>query len=386
MSRRNWKDGDKWGGGYVRVRGKRVTFIIERRLAWKRWHFSTRCNTESAAWKVLEKFQADPHGFTRQHFGASVVLTDELIERFVAFQLSGADAVSPKHAVYLARYLRDWQKHFGTRDLRSLTLPELKRWLATHRGSHGLRIAALKVFYAWMREEEGALRHAEDVTLDWPVPQAVPAQRRKAKALDVETVIRILPLLSDADRDVVALLCGTGWHLMEVARFAQGGDIIPGQREGELATLVVLHKNRELEPTTLTQQAHVDAARRIRERGKVAPYAFSRRFGDASERAGLPRVTAGVFRHTFATWARAAGGDLAAISRFLHHKDPRTTRKFYVDMGLAPEAVPVIAHAALLPPLPTPLPLPAPSETAGASVDAVSAEPAPDAHQSSEGP
>lgn len=355
MSRRTWKDGDPWLGGYVRVRGKRVTFIIERRREWKRWHFSTRCNSESAAVKVLERFQADPHGFARQHLGARVRLTDDYIERFVMWQLGGADAVSPKHAVYLARYLRDWQQHIGDRDLRSLTLPELKRWLTTHRGAHGLRIAALKVFFAWLREEEGALRHAEDVTLDWPVPQAVPAQRRKPKALDLATVIRILPFISAADRDVVALLCGTGWHLAEVARFSKAGEILPGQRDGELATLVVQHKNRETVPTALTQQAHVDAARRIRERGGLAPYSFSRRFGNASELAGLSRVTAGVFRHTFATWARAAGGNLDAISRFLHHKDPRTTRKFYVDMGLSPETVPTVMHAAFLPPLPQPL-------------------------------
>lgn len=364
MSRRRWKDGQRWNGGYVRVRGQRVTFVIEQRREGKRWHFSTRCGTETAALKVLERWQADPHAFARLVYGGRVVLTEELIERFVAFQLSGADAVTPKHAVYQARYLRDWLQHIGARDLRSLTVPELKRWLAERKGAHGLRIAALKVFFAWLREEEGALRHAEDVTLDWPVPQAVPAQRRKPKALALDTVITILPHLSECDRDVVALLCGTGWHLAEVARFAKAGDILGGQRDGEIATLVVQHKNRERTPTALTQQAHVDAARRIRERGRLAPYSFSRRFGDASERAGLVRVTAGVFRHTFATWARAAGGELLAISRFLHHKDPRTTQRFYVSMGLSPESVPVVVtHAALLP-LPTPAPSPAPSTSA----------------------
>lgn len=347
----------------MRVRGPRVTFVIEQRREGKRWHFSTRCSTETAALKVLERWQSDPHAFARMVYGGRVVLTDELIERFVAFQLSGADAVTPKHAVYQARYLRDWSQHIGGRDLRSLTVPELKRWLAERQGAHALRIAALKVFFAWLREEEGAIRHAEDVTLDWPVPQAVPAQRRKAKALDLNTVIAVLPHLSEGDRDVVALLCGTGWHLAEVARFAKGGEILPGQRDGEIATLVVQHKNRERVHTALTQQAHVDAARRIRAREVLAPYSFSRRFGDASERAGLPRVTAGVFRHTFATWAAAAGGELTAISRFLHHKDPRTTKNFYVSMGLAPETVPVVTHAAFLP-LPTPAPSPAPSAPA----------------------
>lgn len=367
--RRAWKDGEKWLGGYVRVRKRRVGFIIERRLESKRWHFNTRCNTESAALKVLERFQADPHNYFRSNIAKKLVLTEDLIKRFVAFQLSGADAVTPKHAVYLARYLNDWRGHFGERSLRGLSLHELKRWLAERKGAHGLRIAALKVFFAWLREEEGTLRHAEDVTLDWPVPQAVPAQRRKPKALTLDTVIAILPHLSDGDREVVAFLCGTGWHLTEVSRFAKSGEILAGQRDGDLATLVVLHKNREREPTALTQQAHVDVAHRLRARGQLAPYAFSRRFGDASEAAGLPRVTAGVFRHTFATWAKAAGGELTAISRFLHHKDPRTTRKFYIDMGLAPEAVPVVTHAALLPVLPAP-PSPEPAPSAEAVSDA----------------
>lgn len=105
--RRTWKNNEKWLGGYVRVRDGRATFIIERRLAGKRWHFSTRCNTETAALKALERFQADPHGFARLAYGGRVVLTDELIERFIAWQLSGADGVTPKHAVYQARYLRD---------------------------------------------------------------------------------------------------------------------------------------------------------------------------------------------------------------------------------------------------------------------------------------
>jgi integrase len=359
MSRR-WNDGDKWLGGYVRVRGSRAIFVVERRLAGKRWHFSTRANTEAAALKVLERFQADPHGFARQHTGAVVRLTPELIARFTAWQRSGADAVTRKHAHYVGRYLADWLEHFGARDLRSFTLPELKRWLATHRGAHGLRIAALKVFFAWLREEEGVLRHAEDVTLDWPVPQAVPAQRRKPKALSLEQVGRVWALLSELDRNAVALLAGTGWHLTEVGRFAQAGEILPGQRDGELATLVVVHKNRERVLTALTQQAYVDAARYLRARGTFAHEAFSRRFGNASERAGLERITAGVFRHSFATWAAKAGGDLLAISRFLHHKDPRTTRQFYVDMGLSPETVPTVTHRALLPeppPPPTPEPV-----------------------------
>jgi integrase len=340
--RRAWKDRQRWLGGYVRVRGQRVTFVIEQRREGKRWHFSTRCSTESAALKVLERWQADPHAFARMVYGGRVVITRELVLKFTAWQLSGADAVTKKHAHYTGRYLLDWMEAVGARDVRSLTVPELKRTLQRWRGSHGLRIAALKVFFAWLREEEGALRHAEDVTLDWPVPQAVPAQRRKAKALALDTVIAILPHLSEGDREIVALLCGTGWHLQEAARFSKGGEILPGQRDGELATLVVQHKNRERVHTALTQQAHVDAARRVRERGGLAPYAFSRRFGDASERAGLERVTAGVFRHTFATWAAAAGGELTAISRFLHHKDPRTTKNFYVSMGLAPETVPVV--------------------------------------------
>lgn len=357
--RRRWKDGDKWLGGYVRVRGAVTVFVIERRLAGKRWHFSTRCNTETAALKTLERFQADPHGFARLHIGSGVVMTAELIARFVAWQRSGPDAVTQRHAHYVGRYLADWLQHFGSRDLRSLTLPELKRWLVEHRGSHGQRIAALKAFFAWLREEEGVLRHSEDVTLDWPVPQAVPAQRRRQKALSVEQVTRVVALLNDDDRDAVALLMGTGWHLTEVARFAKGGEILPGQRNGELATLVVLHKNGAREPTALTQQGYVDAARRIRERGIFAHDGFSKRFGNASEAAGLPRITAGVFRHSVATWAVQAGADVLSVSRFLHHKDPRTTARFYVSMGLAPEAVPTVTHLAFLPePHPPPVPEP----------------------------
>lgn len=338
---KHWKHHERWLGGYVRVVDGVPTFYIERRNGSDRYHVCTRVHTEAAAQKQLARFEANPHDYRPNGSdGERVQMTGARIASFTAWQLSGADAVTPKHALYVARYLTKWMEQIGKRDLRSLKLHELKKWLAQHEGAHGLRIAALKVFFKWMREEEGLLKHSEDVTLNLPVPQARPEQRLRQKALDWKTVEAILPHLDDAERDCIAVLVGTAWHLTELERFAKGGEI-SGPDGDALAVLVVQHKNRETALTRLRVQSQVDAAQRIRARGHI-PYRFSSRFGDASEAAGLPRVTAGVFRHSVSTWAVQAGATPEQVSRFLNHKDARTARKFYIDMRLAPPAVPVM--------------------------------------------
>jgi integrase len=164
----------------------------------------------------------------------------------------------------------------------------------------------------------------------------------------------------------VTLLSATGWHLSEVGRFARGGELTRDAHG--LAVVSVKHKLGDVVHSTLANEEQAQAAQRIRTKGLVAPYNFSRRFAKAAEAAGVGHITAGVFRHSVATWAIAAGMPLADVAKRLNHKDPRTTRDFYADMRVALPAFPEVhlsrpALPAGLLPLPPQAPAPGgPSE------------------------
>jgi site-specific recombinase XerD len=54
-------------------------------------------------------------------------------------------------------------------------------------------------------------------------------------------------------------------------------------------------------------------------------------------------------RHSIATAAVNAGADLEAVSAFLGHKNPKTTRRFYATHG-AVRRVPTLNDAPAAPP------------------------------------
>ena len=57
--------------------------------------------------------------------------------------------------------------------------------------------------------------------------------------------------------------------------------------------------------------------------------------------AEIPPFGTGQLRHSVATWAINAGADPTAVSAFLGHRSPRTTRKFYATHA-APRKVPTL--------------------------------------------
>jgi integrase len=72
----------------------------------------------------------------------------------------------------------------------------------------------------------------------------------------------------------------------------------------------------------------------------VGPRAQSRQAADG--KIGIPVFTPGRFRHSIATWAFEAGADPFAVSAFLGHKSPSTTKKFYAALATVPK-VPTLA-------------------------------------------
>ena len=334
-----------WPGYVYRQRNGKPVFVIEKMVGKRRFHVSTRANNITAATEQLARFQANPEAYVPSGGGGQPVrLTAALVLDFQKWQRD-VKRVTPGYARDVSKYLADWMEDIGNRDLRALEPSELRQ-LVANRSALPHRVAALKVFFGWLRLERGVLRHHQDASLDLRVPQSTPEKHRRRKVLDFATVEAILPHLGQRARDCVLVFCGTGWHHRELIRFARAGELLPNGRK---MTLIVRHKSGDLARTPLENKAHIDAAKRLRAVGFV-PQRLPEELRAASQAAGLPRekwVTPGVFRHSVATWAVEDGASVEQVSRFLGHKDPRTTRRFYVDLRVPVDGVPVrVPHLA----------------------------------------
>jgi len=326
---------------------RRRLYILERELTVNgqhlRVHVSTRCHGERQALKHLERFEADPLGYSPLGVEAEkpVYLTEELTAEFEVWQLG--KGVTRKHANAVQNRLADWIEDLARVDLRTATLrdhvlPALNR----HKSQRAHRISTLKVFYAWLREVRHTLTNSEDPTLDLPVPQSVPEKRRRRKAVPFPTVQAVLGQLTPDYRDVLLLMTRTGWHFTELERFVRSPDseIIPMKRGKTIAVLRTLHKSREETRTPIEDRIALATAVRLRARGTV-PKRPNDEIRKACKTLDVPPFGLGVMRHSVATWAMEAGADAAQLSAFLGHKDPRTVRRFYADVAVPTSNVPL---------------------------------------------
>jgi site-specific recombinase XerD len=328
-----------WPGYVHRKRDGAPLFIIEKMVGGRRFHVSTRASNITAATEQLKRFESNPEAYSPSgDIGRPVRLTGQMLTDFRAWQRD-VKGVTAKHAFYVAKYLADWGDDIGNRDLRALAPHELREMVG-RRTARAHRIAALKVFFAWLRQERGLLRHHQDATLDLKVPQSTPEKHRRRKVLDIAAVEAILPHLKGPSRACVVVLAATGWHVTELDRFARRGELLDDTAG---AVAVTPHKSGDLHRTLLKHESHVEAAREVRANGCV-PSRLRSEIRDANAAAKLPRerwVTPGVFRHSVATWAVEDGASLEDVARFLGHKDPRTTRRFYVDMRTPSGSIPL---------------------------------------------
>lgn len=331
-----------WLGGYISEpkRGKPV-YVIEKRIRGVLFKRSTRKHTEDAAVRELRKFEADPAGYDPAGM-ARLTLTPELVMEYRAWQLEPPPAGRGNTydwACLSSRHLFDWLERLQGVDLRRLSLTEqVKPALKTFRGNHHQRVAALKGFMRWLRQEKGLLKHAEDATLDMAIPQMQAAKQSATGARDVpfDKVQRVFRHLREDVRDVLLLLTATGWHVSEVMRFAEAGEIRADPTGKHLATLVTWHKRREHAVTGLMHQKHVDAARRLREQGYVWGRAtLTRLMREANRAAGIdPKkerpVRFGDMRHSVSTWAIEGGDTMENTAKALNHADEKMLRRHYV--------------------------------------------------------
>jgi integrase len=137
---------------------------------------------------------------------------------------------------------------------------------------------------------------------------------------------------------------GTGAHVTELMRFAVSGAIEPvplGRTDGAAGVLVFPeHKSGGAFRVAVTKET-VEAAERMLKHGAFSRKWYEQAIKGACGAAGVPTFTPARLRHTLATRAVNAGVDVAAVGSFLHHRSPKTTRRWYATLA-APARVPTL--------------------------------------------
>ncbi len=112
-----------------------------------------------------------------------------------------------------------------------------------------------------------------------------------------------------------------------------------------LATIGTRHKvGGKWHFTALLFQSHVDAAQRIRERGKVVDRTILRRhLKRACEQAGVKAFNMGDMRASVLTWLRLAGVPPETAMTFVGHTSIETQNRFYVNAEVARAVLPKTA-------------------------------------------
>lgn len=387
MKVREWRGGRVWQDS-----DGRRTFHIRRTIGGVTHEISTGCTTLAAAVAHLERFERDPEGYKASLAAAEPVMLDvKRTEAFLRWSLDPKDGKG-NSAAWVTKQraaIAWWAERIGPVDLRRVDLKQHILPALDGASDRATRIRVLKAFYGWCRKVDHSIGAAQDPTLDTlTAPPARPAQRVRSKIIPRAHYLLVRDALSDPWRSALIVQAGTGLHTTEVVRFAASGTIEPMPpamriENGAVGVLVVEHKSGDTHRVAVSQEV-LDAAKRLKEHAarmaveretnkaaalvaklreagkkvpkqpKPTPDAFSREWYDRAVRSacrsvkrpdggmGIPVFTPGRFRHSVAHWAVEAGADPFAVSAFLGHKSPATTKKFYASLA-CPVKVPTLA-------------------------------------------
>lgn len=323
----------KWPGGYIRQGRKGRTYVIERWVDGQHFHVSTRCTSLGPAMKQLDRFEANPFGYSPkgERPRAAVTITSELVLEYTDW-MENEKHNTREWCQQVGSQLADWIDDLEGRDLRSVKLHELKAALRP-RKSKRHRVESIKGFCAWLRKEKGLLITAEDPTLDLPVPKATPAKLNKKRVIEPDRIRATLPFLPDATKDVLIFQSATAWHTTEVRRFAKAGEVTDSLEPGHLVVVSTIHKSKERHFTYLDFPEVVEAARRMRAKGNIPSQStLYVRVRDACRKAGVAEFCLADIRHSVLTHGVLTGASVADASKFAGHKSQATTRNFYLDL------------------------------------------------------
>lgn len=333
--------------GYVHTKANgEALFIIERQITIDgvrhRFHLSTGCSSIKPALEQLARFEADPFAYSRAgaDVRAPLLLDVRMIERLYDFQL--AKGLTPKYARETSTWLLQWLRHLRGVDLRRMNLPRhVLPVLDKHRARRSM-MAALKTLFTWLRTDRHELTGAEDVTRDLRLPQADERKRHEEVAHPIEHIRKVMARLEGVYRDALVFQWATGGHVTELERFVRDPrsrlvvyDKPTRLADGTLALgqVELWHKTGSWKRTGLTKRQHVEAAARLRERGRLPTGEdLNRTIYAACDAAGVPRFSYAL-RHSVLTHAAKRGVSEERRMEHAGHKERKTAQR-YVDVNL----------------------------------------------------
>ncbi|WP_235686053.1 site-specific integrase [Corallococcus silvisoli] len=364
----NWVG--KWEGGRVKeVRGRRV-WVIERRVNGAVRAIALDAATDKDALAELVLFERDPAAYrTRKQAARSaveaaeraaaeaVVLTPELQKEFLTS--ARKEGLSEEYVEHiLGSYLAHWGVALAGRDLREVTLAELRKLLKGWKTAEHHRIVALKAFTKWLRQE-GKLHRSNDPSLDLMVPQAKPEKSVRAKGYtmeEVEAVYAELP--SQLLRDTICMRAKASMHDSEIARVARGEALLRQVDDpcGIKGTVTFFHKRGDHHVVSLDAQTFA-AAMRLQARKKPLTRApalvmlkraanrLREKCESDDEKEKIQVIEPGELRHSFSNWASdygvlvrptKRGLPVEEVAAVMGHKSTKTTRTFYKSVKVPP--------------------------------------------------
>jgi integrase len=336
-----------WDGGYIRTDSKgREVYYIRKRVEGKLYDLSTRATSSAAANEQWRRFQANPEEY-RPGGGLSgdLGLAPDTVRAFLEWSRD-VKRNTPKWVRDQLRALEWWAEQLGAVDLRQVRTQDLADAL-DGTAARKQKIATLKTFCSWLIHERHRMEAKDDPTAGLFVPQARPEQWTNPKTFTQAQFRAARRHLEQPWRDAADVLAGTGWHSTELERFARG----VGDRRGRVAphplkkgaVVLMCPQTKGGEPHSTEVSAAVARAGRRLLGAEFDYYSFNRALRAACKAAGMKASTIqpGTFRHSVATWAVNSGAHPAAVTAFLGHKSPQTTRRFYATHAV-PAKVPTL--------------------------------------------
>jgi integrase len=372
----------KWAGGrtYVNKQGNTV-WVLEKQVHGRLYTTRLAAGNENDALAELALFKRDPAAYVARTQGgtpeggavsknAPVVMDLPTVERFLDHLKH--QGRTERHRKNVRNYLAQWAEALFEKDLRTLRLQDLKQalngWYDGERKevvAKRHRIAAIKSFFSWLREEEALLTTAEDATLALKVPPARPEKALRDKGYSMRDVERLYAAINGWEskkygwkgtgrvtevqcvRDVLMLHAKCGMHGTEIDRLARGeGKVKVLQGQGAIAgTITFIHKSGRVHVQSLDAQA-LAAATRLQARGSApADWWIRQVVKRAAKSIGLEPLRMGELRHSFVTWAAECGVEvkpldggvpLSRIAATIGHQSAVTTKRFYEGVKVPP--------------------------------------------------
>lgn len=357
--------GARWEHGRVWI-GKdgAATFYIESRRGGPPFLRKTGVHSEREALVEWSRFCDDPTNYVpadERKVAAKgkppLPLDDALITEYVEW-LRDVQNCTSKWCNDKKNYLAFWLEGLAKRaklDLRRLDKRTVLAVCPHGTKARPNRIAALKSLYRYLRDPEQRMAYkpaaetltaAEDVMIDFSVPQRAPAQsmgkESKKKPVTKAQLATVLLALEGHQRDALMLLVGTGWRGEEIPRFAAEGEIEdadPVEKEqGICGTIGVFGRKRtqrRWKKVQIRDPRVIAAAKRLKEYGTFSLGRLDKAIRAAAKNAGIAAFGYGRIRHTVAGYAKSQGERVDIVAQAIGNS-PEVAARNYQQLSPAP--------------------------------------------------